>query len=75
MEDVQSKVTKLIEGQAEAVEKQAEKFIEALQQEMNNLKDVDAKLRHLDQLSHSNDDARFLEVSAVCKAWFMKYKL
>ncbi|XP_056599026.1 tripartite motif-containing protein 16 [Triplophysa dalaica] len=61
MKDIHIKVTKLIEGQVEAVEKQVEEFIEALQQEINNLKDVDAKLQHLELLSRSNDDVRFLE--------------
>lgn len=62
MKDIHIKVTKLIEGQVEAVEKQVKEFIEALQQEISNLKDVDAKLHHLELLSRSNDDVRFLEV-------------
>ncbi|XP_055059075.2 tripartite motif-containing protein 16 isoform X2 [Misgurnus anguillicaudatus] len=61
MKDNQRKVTELIQGQTDAAERQAEEFAETLQQEINKLKDIDAKLQYLELLSHSNNDVRFLE--------------
>lgn len=62
MKDNQSKVTELIQGQTESAVKQAEGFIKTLEQDITNMLTLGADLQHLEMLSQTNNDVRFLEV-------------
>uniref|UniRef100_A0A8C0Y5H7 B30.2/SPRY domain-containing protein n=1 Tax=Cyprinus carpio carpio TaxID=630221 RepID=A0A8C0Y5H7_CYPCA len=61
MKDNQGKVTELIQGQTKSAVKEAEGFIKTLQQEISNMRTLDADLQRLQLLSHTNTDVRFLE--------------
>ncbi|XP_056335100.1 tripartite motif-containing protein 16 [Danio aesculapii] len=73
MKDNQNKVTALIQGQAESAVKQAEGFVKTLQQEISIMRTRNADLHHLDLLSQSNNDVRFLQ-SAVFMPLLTEYK-
>lgn len=62
MKDNQNKVTELIQGQKKSAVKEAEGFIKTLEQEISNMRTLDADLQRLQLLSHTNTDVQFLEV-------------
>ncbi len=73
MKDNQDKVTELIQGQKKSAVKEAEGFIKTLEQEISNMRTLDADLQRLQLLSHTNTDVQFLEVQwlkmAVKQKW------
>ncbi|KAI2667765.1 Tripartite motif-containing protein 16 [Labeo rohita] len=73
MKDNQSKVTELIQGQTESAVKQAEGFIKTLEQDITNMLTLGADLQHLEMLSQTNNDVRFLE-RAVSLPSLTEYK-
>nr|XP_002667878.4 tripartite motif-containing protein 16-like isoform X1 [Danio rerio] len=73
MKDNQNKVTALIQGQAKSAVKQAEGFIQILQQEISVIRAKNTDLMDLELLSQSNNDVRFLQ-SAVFMPLLTAYK-
>lgn len=68
----QCAVKEVILAQEEAVVKKVNTLLQRLEREISDLKSIDAELQHLEQLSQTENEVYFLQVSTSTKGHILK---